>query len=158
MPKKLTKSLTLLVAGLVAAAVIAGCGGSSSSDSPSFSKAEFVKRANTICTKTKKTTYDEFATYAKKYRSGSQEIGEKVIARALQLVLLPNLQTEAEEIRALGTPKQGGKTVEEFLAALEKAVSSGTQGSQLSEAQIEQLLQPSVQIAKKYGIDQCALG
>jgi hypothetical protein len=174
-----------LLAGVIAAVVaVAGCGGGSSSSAGEttsaageasgksasssgkaapggeISDAGFVKRANTICEEGKKQSLEEMSAYVKKHRgeggSGQQAIGK--LRQAIQAVIVPAIQAQAEEIRALKAPKADEAKVDAFLAALEEGVETAEQASGSSTAPFTQSFKRSAELAREYGLDGCAYG
>ncbi len=142
---------------------VAGCGGGSSSSSTGgeISDAGFVKQANAICEEGKKQSLEEMSAYVKKHKgegggSGQQTLGK--LREAIQAVIVPAIQTQAEEIRALKAPEGDEAKVDAFLAALEEGVETAEEASGSSTAPFAQSFKRSAELAHEYGLDGCAYG
>src|ERR1700741_4109911 len=95
----------LAVAVAVFAAV--GCGGGSTVPTSSLSKEAFVKKADAICTKGRERMEKGFAIYLRKNKKSIIALRHPSKADYEGLiggVLIPNLEREIKEIRALGAP------------------------------------------------------
>jgi hypothetical protein len=137
-----------------------GSSGGKAAPGGEISDAGFVKRANTICEEGKKQSLEEMSAYVKKHKgeggSGQQAIGK--LRQAIQAVIVPAIQTQAEEIRALKAPKADEAKVDAFLAALEEGVETAEQASGSSTAPFAQSFKRSAELAREYGLDGCAYG
>ena len=96
----------------VIALLVAGCGDTATAD---ITKAQFIKRANAVCAKSKKEREAEIAAWEKK--SGSKG-GEDAFDRLLRQVVGPSLTDEAEELEALPPPAQDAGRYERWIALL----------------------------------------
>jgi len=138
-----------------------GSGGSSgkgAAPSGGLSKAEFVKRANAICEKQKKQSLAKMGAYVKKHKGGSGGANAALIVEAVKAVFLPGLETQVEEIRALGAPPGDEAQVEGFLSALEEGVEGASEASGSPTAAFGKSFARSAKLAREYGIDGCAYG
>jgi hypothetical protein len=121
----LNKGLLALLAGALAVAlVIAGCGSSSdSSTTASLSKAEFVKQGNAICKAGNKEIEEGFEEFTKENNLSKTKPPSKAIQEeAAETILIPAINNQVEEIRALGTPEGDEGEVDEILTDAEEAV------------------------------------
>ncbi|TMK58950.1 MAG: hypothetical protein E6G51_01175 [Actinobacteria bacterium] len=107
-------TFALLLGGLL----ISGCGDSSDADPVLLGEAAYVKRATAICEGTEKKELEGAIDYSKEHPS----------AKAVEMVepvLLPLLERQGEQMRALGVPSGNEAAVEsmmeEFEAALEES-------------------------------------
>lgn len=97
--------------------LLAGCGGGSGS----IDKAAFVEQATSICQEVSGQLAAEFQAFGKKEaNSSSTAATNKLVTQ----VLVPNLETELEEIRALGVPSESKRQVEAFFDAMRKMIKS----------------------------------
>jgi hypothetical protein len=120
--------LIAVIAGVLAIATIAwGCGGDEEGTaSAPAGKAEFIEKADALCTRGGKETEAEIAAYAKdenvdESKEPTPAQSEEVIAE----IVVPALRKQVDEIRALGVPTEDEAQVNGFLddidAALDKA-------------------------------------
>ncbi len=141
MSAKLLKSMiALLSAGLL----VAGCGSSDDSTTvttSSLSKPAFVKKANSICE-----------------RSRNEIIGASgEISEAIEVAYVPAFEGLVEEVRELGAPKGSEAEVEAFLAAMEEDTQTleEKQGSLSTFQDVEKQFKGSAAAAKKAGLSRC---
>jgi hypothetical protein len=115
--------LVPLLAAVVAALVVAGCGSSddTSSTEASLTKAEFVKEGNAICEAGDKEIN---AGFEKVFPKGKQP-SKAELAEASEDVLIPSVSKQVEEIRALGAPAGEEEAVEKFLTGAEEELEKG---------------------------------
>ena len=123
------KPVIVLLAALVALAVvaIAGCGSSSSSDSTestaSLSKAEFLKKGNAVCKEGNESINSEFEEFDKENNlSETAEPPKEVQEEAVEQVLIPAINRQIEEVKALGTPEGDEGELAELISAEEGVV------------------------------------
>jgi hypothetical protein len=113
-----------LIAAVIVAALLVGCGGSDDSSGESISKEEFIAKADAICKKGNEGMEKELYKFLRQSRSGgalrkpSVEQNEKFIVT----VLIPNLRREIKEIKALGIPDGDEERIEALIAALEEGL------------------------------------
>lgn len=118
----MSKRFIALLAGVVAiVAVLAGCG--SSSDSSSLSKAEFIKQGDEICKSSSKQIETEAEEFAEENNVDTSNPTKKQQEEVIEEIVAPGLRNEADELEALGTPKEDGDKAEAVLAALDSGVS-----------------------------------
>ena len=92
----------IVLAVALAAALIAGCGSSSSNDSTTtvtITKAEFLKKGNAIC---KQGNKEISAAGNKIFSSGKPSQAQ--IEKFATDILIPSVQKQVDDIRALGAP------------------------------------------------------
>jgi len=131
----LNKALLVAIAALVAlAALVAGCGGgdSTTDETVTLTKTEFIKQGDAICKKGNKEIEEGFEEYAEENdlpqnKEPSSEQGIEIT----ETVILPNVQQQAEEIRELGAPEGDEDQVDELLTSLEDAVAEGEDDPEL---------------------------
>lgn len=119
----MSKRFIAMLAGVVAiVAVVAGCGGSDGSSS--LSKAEFIKQGDEICKSASKQIETEAEEFAEENDVNTSNPTKKQQEEVIEDVVAPGLRSEAEELEALGTPKEDGEKAEAVLAALDSGVST----------------------------------
>jgi hypothetical protein len=168
MKKTLIRGLFFGVLAVAAAGTLMGCGGGSDNggggakdttvSTSSHSKAEFIKLANTICKKGKETTVGKLGPYLKSH-GGETKVtpkSERIFAEALQVVFLPAVQTQIEEIRALGAPAGDEQKIEAFLSALQEATDAHREGAVRSQEVFTKDFKRSARLAQEYGLEYCA--
>lgn len=147
---------TARLCGLLAVAVlVSACGGGNTH----YTKADFVARANAICTKTLSQTRAITPP-------ASTRPGDALAAYLGQLV--PLLQTEANQIRALKRPSGGTaqdrRVLTHYLAALGQVVgayrrleTAARRGDAQTIANVEATLRdnPAADLATSYGLHSC---
>jgi hypothetical protein len=108
MPSLLVRG-SALAAALIIAGTTAGCGGGdsdSSAEKPaSISKAEFVARANAICSKGEKKQETEFDAYVRKHNLEERRPTDAQQAEMVEDIFAPNVQGQIDAVSALGAPK-----------------------------------------------------
>ncbi len=148
---------------LVAAAIATGCGGGDDSSTTttvttsSMTKAQFVKQANKICSsKGDKIVEDVGAFQAPKSAEGDPV---EIVTKS---VMVPGYKKIIAEVQGLGAPKGDEAQVEAFLQAMQKALDEDEANPAPSLgvlfSKIEQNFRTSGDLARKYGIVECAYG
>jgi hypothetical protein len=156
-----------LVASFVATAsiamLLAGCGGGGDSSTTittsSLSKAQFVKRAEEICTKGTTPILGEIVKYEEKAAAGKNGGGSDASAAAAKTVVPPAIQKQNDGIRALGAPAGDEAQIEAFLVALQKdsdEIKNGPPLKNLEELDVK--FKRSGGLATKYGLSACSYG
>jgi hypothetical protein len=149
---------TAVVIGAVVAIAAAGCGGDgddTSATTAALSKDEFVTQANEICAKGS----DEIdAAAADVFGGGSQpspEEGQQFITETV----IPTIQGEIDDIKALGAPAGDEEQVTAILDAAQQGVDAGkADPSVLEGGQQNDPFAESDKLAKAYGLTECAGG
>ncbi len=113
--------IALLAAVVAIVAIAAGCGSSDSGSS--LSKAEFIKQGDEICKSSSKQIETEAEEFAKENNVDTSKPTKKQQEEVIEEVVAPGLRSEAEELEALGTPKEDGEKAEAVLTALDSGVS-----------------------------------
>lgn len=97
-----------LMAALVVGICGAGCGSSSNSTSTettaTISKAEFVAKGNAVCVKGEKAQEAEINAYVKKNGLENKKPSKAQEAELVETVLVPNVQSQIDGVKALGAP------------------------------------------------------
>lgn len=154
-----------MLAAVGAVLLAAGCGGGDGSaagtnggqitvETGSLSKAEFIKRANTICEKTKERFFDEMSTLQRISEKSSAKPETSPQYAAIAAVMNPLYNDMADRIRALGAPAGDEKQISELVNAIprdidelnERPVQGFKDGTPLSE---------TLRVAEAYGLNGC---
>lgn len=98
----------VLMATLVVGVCAAGCGSSSNSTSTettaAISKAEFVAKGNAVCVKGEKAQEAEINAYFKEHGLKNKKPSKAQEAELVETVLVPNIQSQINGVKALGAP------------------------------------------------------
>jgi hypothetical protein len=132
----MSKSIHILLALAGASAVLfMGCGGSdvttasdgndstlAKSEAPQ-TKAEFIKQADLVCEKAKSTRFNEAVVYRNHHQKELNALApipaeEKMIL----VVVLPSVEKEVAELKAISVPKQEKKKIARIMTAINTGI------------------------------------
>lgn len=121
----------------------------------SLSKAEFVKRANALCSKERTKNFKQLTVFAGKHAAeGKPE--STLLKDLVREVLLPRIEREIAGIAELGAPAGERAQVEAILEAQQKAVDEAAElANPKTLAQVESYFAKAGAMAKAYGISTC---
>jgi len=129
-----------------------------SAETKTIPKAEFVKRANAICRSTLEKITSEVFPVLEKSVDKSEDAKAAAEASLVPTVLVPGLQAEIDEIRALGVPSGDEEQVEAFLGAVQEIVDQGKADPEsLGSSAVEPYAEAAA-LADKYGLISCPYG
>jgi hypothetical protein len=112
-------TVLLLTAGLFAM----GCGGSSDgAETKQIDKATFVRQANKICQQISGRLAAQIASINKREQGEPDYDFTKTQIALVSEALVPGLEDELQQIRALGVPKEAKKEAQTLLAAYQKGI------------------------------------
>lgn len=115
-------SLAIFAAGFMALGLlIAGCGGGDSA-AQQIDKATFVKQANKICKQASGKFAAELTSISSRESAKPGYDFAKTQITIVKKVLIPGLEEELKEIRALGMPDEAKRDVEAFLNAYQRSI------------------------------------
>ena len=151
----MNKALLAALAALVAlAAIVAGCGGGDDSETTeTLTKTEFIKQGDAICEKANEESEAEAEEFAEENDFTLEKASKEQIEEAVGEVLVPNLNGQVEDLRALGAPEGDEDQVEEILVSLEGAADEIEEDPGLVYEE-ETLAKPS-KLAEAYGFEVC---
>jgi hypothetical protein len=151
--------IALLAVAAAFAILVAGCGGgsdSTSSETSSLTKAEFVKQGNAICAKGNKAIEEGFEKFVKEDNiKQDQQPTKAQLTEVSEEVLIPNVQTEIEEIRALGLPSEGGEEADKVLKAAEKGLEEGEEDPAVLANETSGTFAEANKLAREFGLVKC---
>ncbi len=153
-------SRTALI-GVVAAVLLAGCGGGSDSTAVttgSLSKAAFIKKADAVCAKGTERLQKGFATYLRKNKKSIIALRHPSKADYEGLIggiLIPNLEREIEEIRKLGAPNGDEERIEAIFTAWEEGIEVAENDPAAVKHNSEAIFGVGSRLAKEYGLEVC---
>jgi hypothetical protein len=147
---------TLLFLALLASAA-GGCGGGSDpvSEEP-LTKAQFIKRAEAICSGTDKTQKAALRVFFQKHpnATASKAVEEEVVV----VVGLPPVRAEIKELAALPAPKGDEEKIQAFIEAIEQAVEKGeADPSTMIRGEGKGPFAAAGKLARGYGFKACTL-
>ncbi len=158
----MSKGLIAAFVGVVAmAAVVAGCGSSSSSDeTASLTKTQFVAQADAICKKGNAEIESEVEAFQEENGLGENDEPSKAQQAELsETILAPNVKNQAEEIRALEAPSGDEGEITAMLDALDEGVEEVEANPQAPfESNQASPFGPANKMAKEYGLKVCGQG
>lgn len=158
----LRPSLAVAVAGFATLLLLAGCGGSdsssdgaapSASDSPSaLSKADFIAQADAICKAGNAKLSEASSTLT---ATSTQEDFEAFVTD----VAIPDLQSQHDELAALGVPAGDEDTISTMLGNLQTAIDdiSADPSKMLTSSGVSPF-EDANQLAQSYGLTECGSG
>jgi len=150
-----------LIAVVVAAAMlVAGCGGGddSSDSSGSISKEEFIAKADAICKESSKRMEKELFLFLRKNRTGGSLRKPSVAQneKFIVTVLIPNLQQEIKELKALGVPEGDDEKVDAMIAALEEGLETAEdETATVAAGTSDMVFGIASRLAGEYGLETC---
>jgi len=166
------RAIILLVAMAIIVAV-AGCGdnddassatagdaGSASLPSSLLTKAEYIAKANAICTRRQRKLLKDLSAYSVAYseRHPDKRASAHAFPGGLREVGIPGMQAQLNELRELGWPSKDQAGAEAYLEALEDAIFSVRERPRTSGEQFLRDFRKSRDLARDYGIGPCAFG
>ena len=120
----MSKRVFALLAGALAIALVAaGCGGGgdNSTSTATISKAEFQKKGNAICAEGEKRIQKEATKYAKEHHL-TKEPTPAQFSEIAEAIVIPSIQRQINELRAIGAPAGEEKKAEETFDAVEEGL------------------------------------
>lgn len=154
------RGFAAVAAFAVAAAILAsGCGDGGSDtieiQTGSLSKAEFIEKADAVCTKTQERAGRELVAYMSKNNirlSGS--LPDAAAVGIFGAVVEPTYRREITEISELGAPDKDAEKVIEMLEAIEAGLEKG-QLDPAGAISRNELVPAAGELARAYGLTKC---
>lgn len=168
----LRRFLILLPAALAAAAITVGCGdedsgasagGNADITTSSLSKEQFIERANDLCKRRNEQLSDEIAAYIRKNQKEIQGASPLEASSSLAELALSAFQETIDTLRELGAPDGDEDELAALLAEMQRGVDTlerrlPKQATGLDpDAEFFQVFNSSAAMARRYGIEACAL-
>ncbi|MDX6624525.1 MAG: hypothetical protein QOE75_2457 [Solirubrobacterales bacterium] len=149
----------VLMGTLLAAVVVASCGGTDGSDTTSsVTKAEFVKQASSICTKTAaKRDAAALALFKEQRKRGEPSAKElqKRMEEVVSEAVLPALDHMTDELAELDAPTDGQEQVDAMIDAYREAIQEAeSELTAVANGDSDPLSQPR-KLAIAYGVKAC---
>lgn len=120
-------------------------------------KAAFLKKGNAICNKTVKDIVNGVLPVLEEGEK-EEEDREAVEIQLAEEVMIPELRSEVDQIRALGTPPGDEKRVETVLGAIEEVIEEGEEDPTTLVKRGNSGFNKSSKVANRYGLDSCPYG
>jgi hypothetical protein len=117
----------LAVVAIVFAVLAAGCGSSSDSGGEAtaagtITKAEYIKKANAICLKAREEIVNPAVSRLEKVAAEQPDKLPQEELKMVRFLIIPKVEEEVAQLRALGFPKGDKPTLEKFLKLTEDVV------------------------------------
>jgi len=122
------------------------------SDGAAQTKAEFIAAANALCAKRRQRAQAKLSRiFRSAPRNESKQAG---LQRTVETAIAPEMEAEAEELRALGAPRGDEEAVEAIVKALEAVVAEAREDP---AAFVNQpgVFKSAERAARAYGLDVC---
>jgi hypothetical protein len=144
-------TLSIAVGATLIAAVAAGCGssGSNSTSTAALSKASYVVKANAIC------KAGQLKQNAAQQALGKNPSQAQLTAFATSTVI-PNIQTQIDQVKALGAPSGDEATVSNFLGLAQADLNKLKSDPTILFASKSDPFADFAKVAHPYGLTACA--
>lgn len=152
----MNKAFLAAAAALVAiAALVAGCGGgdSTTDETVTLTKAEFISQGDAICKEANEENEAEAEEFAEENGFTLEKASKDQLEEAVAEVLVPSLNQQMEELDALGAPEGDEDQVEEIIVSVEDAAEEIEDDPSLVFE--EKTLRKPGQLAAAYGFKVC---
>jgi hypothetical protein len=149
------RAIALLVGALMTTGlVLAGCG---DDDEGSLTKAEFVQKANAICTAGNKEIEKGVESFVNENSSSGKPLTDAQLAEGAEEIVIPSLREQVDGIDALGTPSEDGEQAEELVEAAKDALEEVEDEPALAVPQTgdPNPFAEANELARDYGLDVC---
>ncbi|HEY5815728.1 MAG TPA: hypothetical protein VIS95_05250 [Solirubrobacterales bacterium] len=152
------KHIATFVAGVIASGLlIAGCGSDSEdADAQQIDKATFVKQANKICERASGQIVGEITSISSRESANPQSDYLETQISIVRRALVPGIEEELEEIRALGVPEEAKQEVQAFLEAYAKAIDEAKADAK-AVAEGSFPFEPVELAGTRFGISECPI-
>jgi len=130
--------------------VVVGCGDSGES----ISKEEFIAKADAIC---KKSNVRMAAGFSKRLKDARSLVKPQSpqLEKLVGEVMVPNLEREIRELRALGIPSGDSERIEAMLEALDEGVETAERNPKAVVASSDAVFGIAARLAGEYGLEVC---
>lgn len=140
---------------LVAAVLLAGCGGDEDSAGASISKEEFIAKADAICKRSNKRMEAAFGKFLKD-NPGLTKPDDPKFQPLVTDVMVPSLKQEIQELRELGVPDGDEEKVDAMISALEEGLETAENNPQVvTGSSSDTIFGIASRIAGEYGLKTC---
>jgi hypothetical protein len=154
----LSKRLILAICGVLAIALVAaGCGGGDDETTATLTKAQFIKQADGICSAAEDELDSKFEKFGKEHKlSDKHPPNHEESEEAANTILIPSIEGQVTDIRALGAPSGESDQVDELLTAVEAALEKAKEEpAEFIEEEGEGDFAEANKMAREYGLKVC---
>jgi hypothetical protein len=145
------------VLGVAVVAAFSACGGDGGETVPTgtLTKAQFLRKAETVCQRSLEELNKADLAAWKKYEPDHTTTDEAVLNK-VSLALVPGKEREVRRLRALGLPKGDERYVYDMLQTWEEGLQEAREDpSLIREAGPGTGLYQSYKMASRYGLEGC---
>ena len=142
----------VVAAALVLGLALPGCGGGSGGSTTSPAKAQFLQRANAVCAKALQNL-----DAANQQAFGNHPGSTSAVAAFVEHTLVPNVQSQVNELRALKPPPGDAAAVNKILDTAQADVNTAKQDPS-TLANNQPVFKDATQLASDYGLEACGSG
>jgi hypothetical protein len=152
---------------LAIAALAVGCGDDATSEAgedsggngASISKAELIERAQDVCARSKRRFSRELASYVPPETKGVDGVvpSADTFAGAFEEVGLPVVESQAAALSELAKLRDD-EDFTGYLAALDEALANVERQAEVTGPEFLSTFERSTEMARAYGVPNCALG
>ncbi len=145
-----------VAAAIAVALVVAGCGGGddSSTTTVSVSKAAFIKKVDAVCQKGTERMQRAILVFLKQHKDvqrPNKAQSEKLVGTAI----VPSVETELKELKALEAPESDEERVDAIISALEEGLETAEDNPEAVVASSDAVFGISGRLAGEYGAEVC---
>jgi hypothetical protein len=158
--------IALLFSALAVVFSVGGCGdseedgsGDAAGTTPTIGKAEFIKKADAICSRTSGKIAETTSNALAKFADDPAALKEGM-ADVVPTLFVPRVEEEIAEIRSLGSPPGDEDQIDAFLNALQAVVDQAEEDPEAFAradftSPAENPYQEADELADKYGFKKC---
>ncbi len=142
---------------LASALLVVGCGSSDNdSTETALTKQQFIAKADAICKQGNKEIEEGFESFAEQNDIPQNQEPSKGQGREIvETVLVPSIDSQAEDIRALGAPSGDEDEISAMLDSLDEAVEEAEEDPEaLFASKSDPFAKPN-KLAREYGLKVC---
>lgn len=161
----MSKLLTAAVAAAALVALIAGCGGGDDTTTDTVdvdvtvTKAQLIKQGDAICKQGNEEIEEGFERFQDENNiPDGKEPSEEQGVEIVEQVLVPNLKTQAELIRGIGSPEGDEEQIEEMLDSLDQAIEEAEEDPEALFSEDTDPFGDANEKAQAYGFSECGEG
>jgi hypothetical protein len=139
---------------LMMVALMAGCGGGSSGQSSSVSKAAFIKKVDAVCQKGTERMQRAILVFLEQHK-GVQRPNKAQSEKLVGTAVVPSVKTELNELKALDPPEGDEDRVNAIISALEEGLEIAEDNPEAVVASSDAVFGISGRLAGEYGAEVC---
>jgi hypothetical protein len=146
-----------VVAVMIIALVVAGCGGGSDDSSTaegSVSKAAFIKKVDSVCQKGTERMQQAILIFLQQHK-GVQRPNTVQSEKLVSTAIVPSVKTEIKELKALDAPEGDEERVDAIIGALEEGLETAEGNPEAVVASSDAVFGIPGRLASEYGAEAC---